>query len=74
MVVRTPDCRKDLDVDETFIVIVTRHSTLRVTSIELGLRRADDDAELSDMYGWLCWQGCDSDQRGFKKLMWYEIM
>ena len=26
------------------------------------------------MYGPLCWQGSDNDRRGFKKLMWYEIM
>ena len=26
------------------------------------------------MYGPLCWQGCDNDQGGFKKLMWYVKM
>ena len=30
--------------------------------------------ELNVMYGPLCWQRCDNDQGGFKKLMWYEIM
>ena len=26
------------------------------------------------MYGSLCWQGCENDHGGFKKLMWYAIM
>ena len=26
------------------------------------------------MYGPLRWQGCDDDQGGFERLMWYEIM
>ena len=26
------------------------------------------------MYGPLCLQGCDNDQGGFKKLMWFEMM
>ena len=44
--------------------------------MELGLLCADDDdvEELNEMHGPLCWQGCDTNQGGFKKLMWYQIM
>ena len=45
-------------------------------NVELGFLCTDDDdvEELDEMYGPLCWQGCDTDQGGFKKLMRYEIM
>ena len=33
-----------------------------------------DSEELNEMYGLLCWQGCDHDPGGFKKLMWYGSM
>ena len=43
---------------------------------ELGLLRTDEDdiEELNEMYGPLCWQGCENDHGGFKELMWYGIM
>ena len=34
----------------------------------------EDVEELLEMYGPLCRHGCDNDQGGFDKLMWYEIM
>ena len=45
-------------------------------NVELGLLCTDEDEveELNEMKSPLCWQGCDTDQGGFKKLMWYEIM
>ena len=38
---------------------------------ELGLLCTDDDdiEELNEMFGPLCWEGCENDQGGFKKLM-----
>ena len=45
-------------------------------SVELGLLCTDDDDndELNEMYGLLCWQDYERDPGGFKKLMWYGIM
>ena len=34
----------------------------------------DDNDKLNEVYGPLCWQGCDNDQGGFKKLVWYGMM
>ena len=34
----------------------------------------DHNDELNEMYGPSCWQGCDVNQGGFKKLMCYGIM
>ena len=34
----------------------------------------DDNQELNEMYGPLCWQGCGDDQGRFKMLRWYGIM
>ena len=41
--------------------------------VELGLLWTDEDdiGELNEMYGPLCWQGCENDHGAFKKLMWY---
>ena len=33
-----------------------------------------DIVELNEMYRPLCWQGCENDHGGFKKLVWYGIM
>ena len=33
-----------------------------------------DIGEFNEMYGPLCWQGCDREHGGLKKLMWYGIM
>ena len=43
---------------------------------ELGLLYTDEDDndELIEVYGPLCWQGWDNDQGGLKKLMWYGIV
>ena len=44
-------------------------------NVELRLLCTDDEdvEELQEMYGPLRWHGCNNDQGGFKKLMWYEI-
>ena len=34
----------------------------------------DDNDEFNEVYGPLCWQGCDNDQGGFKNLMRHGIM
>ena len=34
----------------------------------------DDVEELNEINGSLCWQGCDTDQGGIKKLRRYEIV
>ena len=31
----------------------------------------DDISEFNEMHGPLCWQGCERDHGGFKKLLWY---
>ena len=81
-------CHTDLDVYETFVKNVTKISwekrrartkTFHIAgthNVELGLlcTNEDDVEELNEMYGPLCWQICDNDQRRFQKLMWYEIM
>ena len=127
MAVYAPDCGKDLEVYETFVLNVTKvkregrrggarefHITgdlnveldiycvqtkktsrsseghlregrraggkeLYITSdfnVELGSLCTDeaDIGEFHEMYGLLCWQGCERDHSGFKKLMWYGIM
>ena len=85
MAVCAPDCKKDLDVYETFIKNVTKilwegrlagAKDFYITgdfNVELGLLCTDEDDsdEPNEMYGPLCWQSCDNDH---KKLMWYEIM
>ena len=45
-------------------------------NVELGFFCTDDDEveELNEMYGPSCWHGCENDQGGFTKLMWYAIM
>ena len=87
MAVYAPDCRKDLVVYETFVKDVTnvlwegRRAEAKKSyivgdlNVELGLLCAYDEdvEELKERYGPLRWQGCDDDQGGFKKLMWYEI-
>ena len=42
-------------------------------NVKLGLMCTDEDdiEELNEMYGPSCWQGCENDHGGFKKLMWY---
>ena len=86
--VYAPDCKKDLDVYETFILNVTiilrerrraRAQELYITgdlNVELGLFSTDEDdiGEFHEMYGPLCWQWCERDHGGFKKLTWYGIM
>ena len=82
MAVFALDCKKALDVCETFILNVTKflregrragakdfHIT-RDLNVELGLLCADEDDidELSEMYGHLRWQGCENDHGGLKKL------
>ena len=80
-----PDCQKDLDVYETFIKYVTKvlwegrragAKDFYITSefnVELGYcTNEDDNDELNEMYGPLCWQGCDNDPSGFNKLMCVE--
>ena len=88
LAVHAPDCRKDLDVYETFVKDVTnvlwegrraeakKFYIVDDLNVELGLLCTYDEhvEELREMYGPLRWQGCDDDQGGFKKLMWYEIM
>ena len=34
----------------------------------------DDIGEFNEMRGPLCWQGCERDHGGFKKLLWYGIL
>ena len=54
-----------------------RQSTSRVIlTSSWGLLCAGDDdvVELNEVYGQLCWQGCENDQGGFEKLMWHENM
>ena len=79
------DREKDLDiylftfVYETFIKDVIKVLTASIADdlkVELVLLCTDDDdvEELNEVYGTLCWQGCDTDQGGFKKWMWYDIM
>ena len=44
-------------------------------NVELGLLCTDEDIEeLNELYGPLCWQGCENDHGGFKRLMWCGIM
>ena len=43
-------------------------------NVELGLLCTDDFDELNEMYGPLCWQGCENDHGHFKKLMWNGII
>ena len=80
MAVYAPDCRKDLEVYETFILKVIKvlwegrrggAKEFYITgdlNAELGLLCADEDdvEELNEMYGPLCWQGCENDHGGFK--------
>ena len=84
MAVYAPDCHKELNVYEAVVKDVTnvlwkgcgeqepRHSTSRV----VGLLCTDDDdvEELNEVCVPSCWRGCDKNQGGFKKLMWYEMM
>ena len=72
------DCGKDLEVCETFILKVTKvlregrrggakeFCTTGDLSVELGSLCADEDdiEELSEMYGPLCWHGCELDHGG----------
>ena len=88
MAVYAPDCGKDLEVYETCILNVTKvlregrrggAKELHITedlNVALGLLSTDEDdnEELNEMYGSLCWQGCENDHGGFKKPMWYRIM
>ena len=80
------DCKKDLNVYETFILNVAKilregrragAKDLYITgdlNVELGLLCTDDFDELNEMYGPLCWQGCENDHGHFKKLMWNGII
>ena len=45
-------------------------------NVEMGLMCTDekDIEELNEIYGPWCWQGCENDHGGLKKLMWYGIM
>ena len=45
-------------------------------NIEFGLLCTGDDdvGDPSEVHGAQCWQGCDADPGGFKKMMWYDIM
>ena len=83
MAVYAPDCKKDLDVyDVTKIMREGRRAGANkffITAdlnVELGMLCTDEDdiGELNEMYGPLCWQECENDHGGFKKLMWYGIM
>ena len=76
------DCHKDLDVNETFIKDVTKvlwegrragAKTFYIAgdlNVELGLLCTSDDdvEELTELHGPFCWQGCENDQGGVKKL------
>ena len=80
--------QESLDAYETFMLNVTK--ALREghrggakefyfsgdLKVELGLLCTDEDdiGEFNEMCGPLCWQGCENDHGGFKKLMWYGIM
>ena len=46
-------------------------STLQGICVELGMKDIDG---LTGIYGPLCWQGCDRDLGGFKKILWDEIL
>ena len=83
MAMLAPDCHKDLDVNETFIKDVTKvllegrragAKTFYIAgdlNVELGLLCTGDDdvEELTELYGPFCWQGCENDQGGVKKLV-----
>ena len=87
MAVYAPVCKKDLVVHETFITSVTKISRegrrawakdflfIGDLNVELGplCTDEDDNHELNEMCGLLCWQGCERDHGGFKELMWYGI-
>ena len=76
-----------MDEHETFILNVTKISRegrragatelffIGYLNVELGLLCTDEDdiGEFNEMHGPLCWQGCERDHGGFKKLMWYGI-
>ena len=82
MAVIAPDCGKDLDAYEIFILNVTK--TLKggrragakesyITgdlNVELGILCTDEDdiGGLDEMRGLLCWQKCENDHGGFNKL------
>ena len=86
--VYAPDCGKDLDADETFILHVTKMlgegrragaKEFFITgdlNVEMGIlcTGEDDIGELDEIYGPVCWQGCENDHGGFKKLMWHGMM
>ena len=88
MAIYRPDCKNDMDVYETFILSVTKllregrragTKEFFITgdlNVELGLLCTDEDdiGEFKEMYGPLCWQGCERDHGVFRKLIWCGIM
>ena len=77
MAVHVSDCKKDMDIYETLSVTkflregrregVKEFYTTGDHNVELVLLCTDEDdiGEFNEMYGPLCWQGCERDRGGF---------